>query len=146
MFNDYWLMEQGIVEREHKGDLSDLIARRHRERATVTISPDDMLMTALGRMKLYDFQQLPVLDGDKVVGIIDESDILMAVFGQEDRFRDPVRSAMSARIETVPADTDVDALLPIFNKGHVAIVMDGDKFLGLITRYDLLTYLRRRTK
>ena len=146
MFNDYWLMEQGIIEREHKGDLSDLIARKHRERATVTISPDDMLMTALGRMKLYDFQQLPVLDGDKVVGIIDESDILMAVVEREDRFRDPVRSAMSSRIETVPADTDVDALLPIFNKGHVAIVMDGDRFLGLITRYDLLTYLRRRTK
>jgi cystathionine beta-synthase len=139
-------MEQGIVLREHKGDLSDLIARRHHERATVTISPDDMLMTALGRMKLYDFQQLPVLDGDKVVGIIDESDILMAVVEREDRFRDPVRSAMSARIETVPVTAAVDALLPIFNKGHVAIVIEGDNFLGLITRYDLLTYLRRRTK
>ena len=146
MFNDYWLMEQGILAREHVGDLSDLIARRHGERATVTIGPDDMLMTALGRMKLYDFQQLPVLDGDKVVGIIDESDILMAVFGREDRFRSPVRTAMSARIETLPSTAGVDALIPIFNKGHVAIVMDGGKFLGLITRYDLLNYLRRRAK
>ena len=145
MFNDYWLMEQGILARECVGDLSDLIARRHGEHATVTIGPDDMLMTALGRMKLYDFQQLPVLDGDKVVGIIDESDILMAVFGHDEHFRKPVREAMSARIETVPASAPVDALLPIFNKGHVAIVLDGDKFLGLITRYDLLTYLRRRT-
>jgi len=144
MFNDYWLMEQGILAREHVGDLSDLIARRHGEHATVTIGPDDMLMTALGRMKLYDFQQLPVLDGDKVVGIIDESDILMAVFGREESFRNPVRTAMSARIETLPKTASVDALLPIFNKGHVAIVMDGDKFLGLITRYDMLTYLRRR--
>ncbi|HEY2816289.1 MAG TPA: pyridoxal-phosphate dependent enzyme [Casimicrobiaceae bacterium] len=146
MFNDYWLMEQGILAREHVGDLSDLIARRHGERATVTIGPDDMLMTALGRMKLYDFQQLPVLDGDEVVGIIDESDILMAVFGREDRFRDPVRTAMSARIETLSPTTGVDALIPIFDKGHVAIVMDGGKFLGLITRYDLLNYLRRRAK
>jgi cystathionine beta-synthase len=146
MFNDYWLMEQGILTRVHVGDLSDLIARRHGEHATVTIGCDDMLMTALGRMKLYDFQQLPVLDGDKVVGIIDESDILMAVFGREEQFRNPVRGAMSARIETVPASAPVDALLPIFNKGHVAIVMDGDKFLGLITRYDLLTYLRHRAQ
>src|SRR5436190_5431739 len=146
MFNDYWLMEQGILARENVGDPSDLIARRHGEHATVTIGPDDMLMTALGRMKLYDFQQLPVLDGDRVVGIIDESDILMAVFGREDRFRDAVRTAMSARIETLPKTAPVDALLPIFNKGHVAIVMDGDRFLGLITRYDMLTYLRRRAK
>jgi cystathionine beta-synthase len=146
MFNDYWLMEQGILTRAGKGDLSDLIARRHGERATVTIGPDDTLMTALGRMKLYDFEQMPVLDGDKDVGIIDESDILMAVYGNEERFREPVRAAMSARIETVQASVAVDALLPVFERGHVAIVMDGDKFLGLITRYDLLTYLRRRAQ
>ena len=34
-------------------------------------------------------------------------------------------------------------LLPIFDHGHVAIVKDGDRFLGLITRIDLLNYLRR---
>jgi len=144
MFNDYWLMDQGIVERASRGDLTDLIARRHTERATIGIAPDDMLSTALARMKLYDFQQLPVLDGDRVVGIIDESDILMAVYRDADRFRDPVRSAMSSRLETLQASAPVDALLPVFDQGHVAIVMDGQTFLGLITRYDLLTYLRRR--
>ena len=144
MFNDYWLMEQGILTRADKGDLSDLIARRHGEQATVVVAPDDTLMTALARMKLYDFGQLPVLDGDKVVGIIDESDVLLAVYGDEARFREPVRAAMSARIETLPASAGIDALLPIFDRGHVAIVVDADRFLGLITRYDLLTYLRRR--
>ena len=43
MFNDFWLAEQGVLERERKGDLSDLIARRHGEKATVTIAPDDSL-------------------------------------------------------------------------------------------------------
>ena len=81
-----------------------------------------------------------------MVGIIDESDILMAVYGNGERFGDPVRSAMSTRLETVQAALGVDALLPIFDRGHVAIVVDGDRFLGLITRYDLLTYLRRRAR
>jgi cystathionine beta-synthase len=144
MFNDYWLMDQGIIARAAKGDLSDLIARRHAEHATVSIGPDDMLMTALARMKLYDFQQLPVLDGERVVGIIDESDILMAVFGCEDRFRMPVRTAMTSRLETLEAGAPIEALLPIFDKGHVAIIMDRNNFLGLITRYDLLNHLRRR--
>ena len=146
MFNDYWLMDQGLVERASTGDLTDLIARRHTERATIGIGPDDMLSTALARMKLYDFQQLPVLDGDRVVGIIDESDILMAVYRDADRFRDTVQSAMTSRLETLQANAPVDALLPVFDQGHVAIVMDGHTFLGLITRYDLLTYLRRRTR
>jgi cystathionine beta-synthase len=146
MFNDYWLMDQGIVERRTAGDLSDLIARRHTERATVAIAPDDMLMTALARMKLYDFQQLPVLDGDRVVGIIDESDILMAVYEDAARFRDPVRAAMTSRLVTLQVDAPIDALLPIFDDGRVAIIMHGERFLGLITRYDLLNYLRRRSR
>ena len=146
MYNDYWLMDQGIIERESKGDLSDLITRRHGDRATVIIKPDDMLMTAYARMKLYDFQQLPVLENDKVVGIIDESDILMAVYHHEDQFKKPVREAMTAKLEILQANAAVDELLPVFDKGYVAIVMDGEKVLGLITRYDLLNYLRRRVR
>ena len=146
MYNDYWLVDQGIIERPAKGDLSDLVARRHNDRATITIKSDDTLQTAYARMKLYDFQQLPVLDNDKVVGIIDESDILMAVIGDESRFSTKVVGAMTEKIKTIQVSEPVAALLPIFDKGFVAIVNDGDKFLGLITRYDLLNYLRRRAK
>jgi cystathionine beta-synthase len=89
---------------------------------------------------------MPVLDGDEVVGIIDESDILMAVFGDESRFQAPVRDAMSDRIVTLDKTDFISRLIPIFDDGHVAIVMDGNKFLGLITRYDLLAYLRRRAQ
>jgi len=144
MYNDYWLMDQGIIKRETKGDLSDLIARRHGDRATVTTGPDDTLQAAYARMKLYDFQQLPVLDEDKVVGIIDESDILLSVYGDEARFKSPVRDAMTSKLDTLQADSPISRLMPIFDRGHVAIVEQGDKFLGLITRYDLLNYLRRR--
>ncbi len=144
MYNDYWLTDQGILKRENKGDLSDLIARQHNDRATITIGPEDTLQTAYSRMKLYDFQQLPVLDGQKVVGIIDESDILLSIYGDDARFRSPVREAMTSRLDTVQVDAPISRLLPIFDRGHVAIVERGDEFLGLITRYDMLNYLRRR--
>lgn len=147
MFNDYWMIDQGFIEREQKGDLRDLISRRHDERGTVTVAAGDNLLIAYGRMKLYDISQLPVLDKDgKVVGIIDESDILLKVFRDEKHFKDPVSSAMTARLETVAPDQPVDALLPIFAKDHVAIVIEGDTFLGLITRIDLLNHLRRRMR
>ena len=97
-------------------------------------------------MKLYDFQQLPVLENEKVVGIIDESDILMAVIGDQSRFTTKVVGAMTEKIKTVQVTESVAALLPIFDKGFVAIVQDGEKFLGLITRYDMLNYLRRQAQ
>ena len=147
MFNDYWMVDQGFIERQQKGDLRDLISRRHDEHGTVTVAPDDNLLVAYGRMKLYDISQLPVLNGNgQVAGIIDESDILMRVFGNDARFEEPVSSAMTAKLETIGADRPIDTLLPIFAKDHVAIIFDGSEFQGLITRIDLLNHLRRRMK
>jgi len=146
MYNDYWLTDQGIIKQESRGNLTDLIARHHKDRATIVIKPDDTLQTAYARMKLYDFQQLPVLENERVVGIIDESDILLSIYGDDARFKSPVREAMTSKLDTVQPGDSINRLMPIFDRGHIAIVMDGEKFLGLITRYDLLNYLRRRTQ
>ncbi|MEM9169902.1 MAG: pyridoxal-phosphate dependent enzyme [Pseudomonadota bacterium] len=143
MFNDYWMYDQGFLKRAPKGDLTDLVSRRHSEHATVTVKPDDTLMTAYGRMKLYDISQLPVLEEDgTIAGLLDEEDILFSVVRNRDKFKDPVRSAMTYRVETLEADRKMEDLLPVFAKGHVAVVLKDGKFEGLITRTDLLNYLR----
>lgn len=143
MYNDYWMYDQGFLKRAPKGDLTDLISRRHSEHATVTLKPEDSLMVAHGRMKLYDISQLPVLDEDgNVVGLLDEEDLLFAVVRNRDKFKDPVKSAMTYRVDTLDASTKIEELLPVFARGHVAVVLKNGKFEGLVTRTDLLNYLR----
>ena len=144
MYNDYWMLDNGFLERPQFGDLRDLILRPYADRDTVTVKPEDALMVAYQRMKLYDVSQLPVMREEQLAGIVDESDVLMHVYGDEARFRDPVSSAMASKLTYVEVTAAVSSLLPIFDQGQVAIVMDGAKFLGLITRMDLLNYLRRR--
>jgi cystathionine beta-synthase len=144
LYNDYWMLDNGFLDRQPTGDLRDLILRPYAQRDTVVAAPTDLLVTAYNRMKLYDVSQLPVLDGEKIVGIIDESDLLLHVYGDENRFLDPVSTAMITTLETLDVKAPIEGLLPVFEQGRVAIVMDGDKFLGLITRIDLLNYLRRR--
>jgi cystathionine beta-synthase len=145
MFNDYWMADQGFLHRHSYGDLRDIIARRADERAVVTIAPEDTLMTAYARMKLYDISQIPVLEGDdRVIGLIDEWDLLSAVQDDPAEFRQPVRSAMTQRLETVGLKTPLASLMDTFNKGFVAIVLDQGKFWGLITRIDVLNYLRHK--
>ena len=146
MFNDYWMLDQGFLERPQAGDLRDFISRRHADRATVTVAPDDTLLTAYARMKLYDISQLPVLSGGDVTGIVDESDILMAVQDDEGRFKAKVADAMTSKLDTVDVKAPLSTLLPIFARDHVAIVKDGTEFLGLITRIDMLNHLRRRMR
>jgi cystathionine beta-synthase len=144
MFNDVWMAEQGFTIRPVHGDLSDLILHRYEAGEVVTIGPTDTLLTAFKRMRQADVSQLPVVDeSGRVVGIIDESDILVKVHRDASHFNYEVRQAMTDQLETLPPDAKIDDLLGVFDRGRVAIVMDGDKFLGLITRSDLLSYLRR---
>ena len=146
MYNDFWMLDNGFLEREQHGDLRDLILRPFAARDTVVVGPGDLLITAWQRMKLYDVSQLPVMEGDRIVGIVDESDVLLHVYGDEARFRDPVSTAMVSKLDKVNVGAPIEALLPVFDRGHVAIVMDGERFIGLITRIDLLNFLRRRVQ
>jgi cystathionine beta-synthase len=146
MYNDYWMLDNGFLEREQHGDLRDLILRPYAQKDTVVVKPDDLLVTAYQRMKLYEISQLPVMEGERLVGILDESDVLLHVYGDEARFRDPVSTAMASKLEVLQVDAPVESLLPVFDAGRVAIVMDGERFLGLITRIDLLNWLRRRAR
>jgi cystathionine beta-synthase len=144
VYNDFWMLEQGFIEREHHGDLRDLISRRHGERAVATVGKDDKVLTAYHRMKLYDVSQLPVLENGRIVGIVDEEDILAEVYDNPGHFDEPVREAMETHLVTVAPGASLGELMEVFKRGMVAIMVDGDEFLGLITRIDLLNWLRRR--
>ena len=145
MYNDYWMLDNGFLANEPTGDLRDLVLRPFDRRDTVVVAATDLLVTAYQRMKLYDVSQLPVMDGDTLLGIVDESDVLLHVYGDESRFKDPVSAAMVTKLDAIQMSEPVEALLPIFERGHVAIILDGHRFVGLVTRIDLLNFLRRRS-
>jgi cystathionine beta-synthase len=146
VYNEYWMIDQGFIQREQHGDLRDLIARRHKEHAVATISAEETVLAAYQRMKLYDVSQLPVLEDGRIVGIVDEQDILKEVAENPGHFREPVTEAMERDLVTVPPSASIEQLNEIFKRGLVAIVVDGAEFLGLITRIDLLNWLRRKTQ
>jgi cystathionine beta-synthase len=143
MFNDFWMAEQGFVTRPTQGDLSDLISHRAEKGEVITVGPNDTLLTAFKRMRSGDVSQLPVVNGEgRAIGIIDESDLLVKIHHSPAHFNDSVKSAMTDRLETLSPSANISDLLGVFDRGRVAIVMEGTRFLGLITRVDLLAYLR----
>jgi len=149
VFNDYWVIEQGLSQKPIKGDLSDLISRRFDSGATVTVGPEDTVLTAYNRMRAADVSQLPVVHDGQLIGIMDESDILAKVEGPEDtrraRFTALVKDAMTAAPKTLEVTSPISALVPIFQDNEVALVCDRGKFVGLITRIDLINHIRLRT-
>jgi cystathionine beta-synthase len=143
MYDDFWMAEQGFLLRPPHGDLSDLITHRYEAGEVISVGPTDTLLTAFKRMRDTNVSQLPVVDQNgRAIGILDESDVLVKVHHDPSHFNDPVKNAMTDKLETLPPTAKINDLLEVFDRGRVAIVMDNDKFLGLITRTDLLSYLR----
>ena len=146
VYDDSWLAEQGLADRPVRGNLSDLVIRRQQDGSTVTVAPDDTLATAYKRMRQADVSQLPVVAGGRLVGIIDESDLYAAlgrgaVAGQA-RFGEAVGNHMITDLHTLQSIDPVSAALPLFERGEVALVLDGSDFLGVVTRVDLINHLR----
>ena len=146
MFNDFWMMDNGFIDRPRTGDLRDLIARRHLDREDYTLTPSIPLQQAIKRMRLYNVSQMVVIgEGDRIEGIIDESDVLLAMVADaKGAATKPVSEFMSRRLETVRPSARPEDLLPIFRADRVAIVADEGAFYGIITKIDLINWLRKQ--
>jgi len=144
MYNDGWMFDQGLTKRKKYGDLRDIISRRFEDNATVFVSPDDTLQTVYNRMKSYEISQIPVLSNNEIVGIVDESDLLAAIYGKNYNFQNtPISKIMSIALTKALPDDSIEKLFDLLNYGFVAIVEDRHKvFQGIITKIDLINYLR----
>lgn len=143
VYNDGWMRDQGLLQRAPSGDLRDLIGRRYDEGDVVSVAPGDTLLTAFNRMRSADLAQLPVIDNGQLVGILDESDLLLHVSSDAAHFAGLVGATMTTQIETLAPSSGLPALRATLDRGLTAVVADADAFYGLITRFDLLNHLRR---
>ncbi len=143
MFNDFWMADHGFLSKTAFGDLRDLVGRPYHEGSVCSVKPADTLMTAFMRMRLHEYAQLPVIEEGKVVGILDESDILLAVHKDPANYRRPVSAHMTHNLVTVQPSATVEEITAILGKGLAGLLYSEGKFYGLITKVDLLNHLRR---
>ena len=143
MYNDYWLLDQGLGNNKVYGDLRDLMPHHF----LINAHPYDTLKRVFREMKLYDISQLPVVDRNKAVGIIDESDLLYALYRKGASLDSPVNDFMTKNVKTIEYTEDKESLVEILDEGLTALVIDpnGD-FEGLITRFDFINYLTKNKK
>jgi cystathionine beta-synthase len=144
MYNDYWMSDQGLTDSEQYGDLRDLITRRFADNAIIYSRPKDTLKTIYGHFKLYNISQIPIMEDEKIVGIIDESDLLLALNSGRHTTETLVENIMKKDLVTITHTASTDELFQILDNGMVAIVEDPKgHFEGLITRIDFINYLHR---
>ena len=142
LYNDFWMIEQGFIDRPKRGDLGDYVGRPYWERATVYVGPADTLGTAHTRMRNNGISQLPVIDGKNFLGAVSEIDLIQTVQRDSRGFTQEVSKALNANFPRIDVAQGREALFSLMAVETAVAVMDGDNFLGLVTRSDLLNRLR----
>ena len=145
-FNKAWLHDNNLLETEKFGDLRDLINRRADKGEMISVSPTDTLLVAYNRMRASDISQIPVINSDKLMGLLDEEDLLFTVSKDSEAFSNKVSSHMIEKLDILQFGASEDELLSVLSEGKVAIIYANETFIGFITKVDLINYYRNKIK
>jgi CBS domain-containing protein len=108
-------------------------------KASVTESPSDTLRDAANRMWAQQTGSLLVMDGDRLVGIITERDVMKAVARGSDLDATPVSAVMTRGVLTVAPDTSLhEAARHMATRWirHLPVVVEGT-VVGMVSQRDL---------
>lgn len=143
MFNDQWMINQGLLPAPDAGDLRDLVANPMNKRATITVNPQQSIGNAHKLLQQYAISQVPVLaEQSKLLGIVSDSALLQAVV-EGISLQAPVTTVLQ-QIPTLKKDAPLSQLWHLLQQ-HAAIAVTVDQqFYGLITRSDALNYFYRK--
>jgi cystathionine beta-synthase len=140
--DDRWMRENGFAEASWEtGTLSELLRAMPARKDLVSASSADTVADAVMAMKEHGISQLPVLEEERLVGIVTESDLLSKLV-EGASLSSSVAEVMFRNVRTVHANDDARVLTELFAKDLVALVVDDQKrLLGILTKMDLVDHL-----
>ncbi len=143
IFNDEWMTANGfIAEGRRQATVGDVLLGKRPLPPLITVRPEDVVKDALDLLRRYEISQLPVAQGDEVIGSINDVAVMQAVFDQADLIHKPVRDVMGRPFPTLDAGAEIDRAYRLLTLANSAIVvMREGKPLGVITRQDIISHL-----
>lgn len=120
----------------------------------ITLNTTDDLMKAEKLFKANQIRHIPVVDGDKIIGILSYTDILRISFA--DSFDEnensvdavvynmfTIEQVMAKNLVSVSSSTTIKDVAHILanNEFHALPVVDDWKLVGIVTTTDLINYL-----
>jgi cystathionine beta-synthase len=140
-FDDEWLKANNLLSRDQPAhSVGDLIKTRG-PRKLVTISPDATAAEAIELMQATGISQLPVLDGDKAVGSMQEVTLARLLHDDSDPKQVKIADVMARPLPQLEVSVHLDEAYRLLLSGNTGVlaVRDG-QVVDIITRIDLVRY------
>jgi cystathionine beta-synthase len=149
-FSDEWMRDNGFPLSDGAPSVAtatvkDVLAGRRG--AVITARRTDKVEAVVKKLKEHDISQMPVVDDTgRAIGMIHEYDLLNFLIEGKHRLSEVVEPLVQPLQGTVGPDTPVGRLREIFNDDNVAVVREGDRVTGILTKIDLIDFLGTRLK
>lgn len=115
--------------------------RQMMTRGTHSVSPETPVIEAAGLMRLHDIGVVPVLEQNRVVGMLTDRDIVLQVVADgHDPRKTLVRDVMSTGSITVSENDDVDEAVTLMRKYQVRrlpVLDAGGRLTGIVSLGDI---------
>jgi cystathionine beta-synthase len=142
-FSDVWMKDNGLLEQpgDPFGTVQDLLDK---PRKVVTAAMGETGGTVAERMKKGGISQLPVVDErGRCVGIVHEIDLLESLLNKRMDLADRIDDIVQPLQGIVSKDTPIRHLRDIFNEGNVAVVLEAEMPIAIITKIDVIEHLAK---
>jgi cystathionine beta-synthase len=136
MYNEDWLRDRGFLKDE-KLTARDIISKKESQEI-VTIDCDKSVLEAINTIKSLNISQIPVTQKGMVIGKITESDILDALLENPSLKSQPIKNITTAPFPFVDLNTSIDRISAMINKDNIAVLVESEGNIEIITQYDII--------
>jgi len=143
IFNDEWMRENGFLDEEKSlGTVRDILGGRPAS-SVVTASAGARVREVIDTMKSHGISQVPVLENGRLRGMVQEVDLLRHLVRGHGTLDSPIAELVESDYATVTPSTKVELLQGVLNDAKIAIVLDREAVVGVVTKIDLIDFLAR---
>ncbi|MCL2779291.1 MAG: pyridoxal-phosphate dependent enzyme [Polyangiaceae bacterium] len=145
IFNDDWMRDNGFLDdAPGVGTVSDILQMRGKHKIVTTTS-NAKVKDVIATLKELGISQLPVVDNGKLLGAVDEVDLLRHLVSGSRSADSTIKDLVESDYATVTPDTKLELLQGVLAEGRAAIVTSGDAAIGIVTKIDVIDYLAAKT-
>jgi len=143
IFNDEWMIANGfIAEGKRKATVGDVLRGKQPLPPMVSVRDDDVVKDVLDLLRKYEISQMPVMNGDQIVGSVNDVAVMQAVFDQQDLLHEPVRDVMGRPFPSLETSADIDSAYKLLTLANAAIIVtENARPVGVLTRQDIIIFL-----
>jgi len=138
--NDRWMIQNGFMIAPEESPVSGKTIRDLHLRPSENVRPDTPCSQILELMQTNSYDQLPVVDGSEIKGVVTIGGITTKLASGKNRTTDPCSVFMYKGTRVVTLDTPLTYMSALFEDNHFALVNTGD-YIAVVTPVDMARYI-----